>query len=214
MTNLPPENEAPFPDEALDEYLDPDRFPGPLPVPEFDRLRRFEPTNDVEAEKLMRRLVAAIRRRDLIKQQAADLIVPIEAWRDKELAPFDRRIAWLRDHLMIYAVKRRHRLGEKDPQAKTLRLPSGEVSTTRKAPRIDVMDVDEFTAWAELAAPELLRWPDPPPPAPAKAEIKKAVQIVEKDGELLPLLNGEIVPGLVVLGEDVTADPKPDLTLG
>lgn len=213
MTDLPPEDAPPFPDEALDEYLDPLSLPIPgQPQPDFDRLRQFEPTDDVGAEKLMRRLVLAHRRRDLIKQQAADLIAPIEEWRVRELAPFERRIAWLRDHLMLYAVKRRVRLGEKDPQAKTLRLPSGEVSTTRKAPRVDVLDAEEFTAWAEVAAPELIRWPDPPPPAPAKREIAKVVQIVEKDGELLPIHGGEIVPGLVVLGEDVSADPKPDLS--
>lgn len=214
MTDLPPEDSAPFPDDVLDEYLEltPGSDTGPVPVPDFDRLRKYEPTDDVEAEKLMRRLVLAHRRRAAIIKQAEDLIVPIEEWRDRELAPFERRIAWLSDHLTLYAVKRRIRLGEKDPQAKTLRLPSGDVPTTRKAPRVDVLDADEFTAWAELAAPELIRWPDPPPAAPAKREITKAVQIVEKDGDLLPVLDGEVVPGLVVLDVEINADPKPDLS--
>lgn len=210
-----PEDEPPFPEQWLDAYLDPDRGRPdhePPPAVDFDRLRQFEPTDDVAAEKLMRRLVAAIRRRDSIKQQAADLIAPIEAWRDRELAPFERRVAWLTDHLKLYAIKRRVRLGEKDPQAKTLRLPSGTVPTTRRDRRVDVHDGDKFVAWAELAAPDLIRWPDPPPPAPKKADIKKVIQIVDKDGVLLPVLDGEVVPGLVVYDVEVNADVKPDLT--
>ncbi len=216
MTDQPPipEDAPPFPEEALDEYLDPDTTMqlAIRNTADAERLRRFEPTDDVAAEKLMRRLVAAHRRRAAIIAQAEELIDPIARWRDKELAPFERRIAWLRDHLMLYAVKRRHRLGEKDPQAKTLRLPSGTVPTTRKEPRVDVMDEAAFVAWARVNRRDLVRQPPLPDLAPAKVEIKKAVQIVDKDGELVPVLDGEVVPGLVVLGLDVTADPKPDLS--
>lgn len=214
MTDLPiPEDAPPFPDEALDEYLDPDRFPGPLPVPEFDQLRRFEPTDDVAAEKVMRRLVAAHRRRRQILDQAEEMLDPIIRWRDDALKPWDRRIAWLTDHLRLYAVKRRWRLGEKDPAAKTLKLPSGTVPTRRKDRTVDVMDAEAFVTWAKAVGRlDLIRQPDPPPPAPAKVDIKKAVLIVEKDGALLAVIDGEVVPGLVALDVDVSADPAPDLS--
>lgn len=217
MTDLPPipEDAPPFPDDALDEYLDPDHGPPALigRAPEFDRLRRFEPVDDVDAEKVMRRLVTAHRRRRLILDQAEELLDPIIRWRDEALKPWDRRIAWLTDHLRLYAVKRRWKLGEKDPQAKTLKLPSGTVPTRRKDRTVDVMDADAFIAWAKATGRlDLIRQPDPPPPAPAKVEIKKAVQIVEKGDDLLVVLDGEVVPGLVALDVDVTAEPAPDLS--
>jgi phage host-nuclease inhibitor protein Gam len=212
-----PETPDPFieaVDAALDDYLEPDRFPAPFPVPGFDRLRQGEPTSDVQAEKIMRRLVAAYRRRAAIIAEARDLIEPIEKWRDEQLAPWDRRIAWLADHLKIYAVKRRVRLGEKDPAAKTLKLPSGAVPTRRTERRVDVSDPDAFLAWAEVHRPDLVRRPDPPPPAPAKTLIHSAAMVVEKDdGELVAVIDGEVVPGLIAYDVSIDpSDPKPDLT--
>lgn len=215
MTDPPiPEDDAPFPEEVIDSYLDPDTHPGGLDWrPEFDALRKFEPADDVAAEKIMRRLVAAHRRRALILAQYEELVDPINRWRDNALKPWDRRIAWLADHLKLYAIKRRWRLGEKDPQAKTLNLPSGSVPTRRKGRTVDVMDADAFIAWARASNRlDLIRQPDPPPPAPAKVEIKRVVEIVDKNGVLLPVIDGEIIPGLVALDIDVTADPEPDLS--
>lgn len=211
-----PEDAPPFPDEALDDYLEPDFAPPPDTLPNvdaFERLRRFEPTDDVAAEKVMRRLVYAHRRRREIKAQAEELLDPIIRWRDESLAPWERRIAWLSDHLKLYAVKRRWLLGEKDPGAKTLKLPSGTVPTRRKDRTVDVMDEAAFLAWAEASGRlDLTRLPPPPARAAAKVKIKEAVMIVEKDGRLLAVIDGEEVPGLVALDIDVTADPAPDLS--
>ncbi len=219
MTDLPPEDAPPFSDTYLDRYLDPEPTEPMLSEARFvdqafEQLRRFEPTDDVQAEKVMRRLVAAHRRRREVLDQYEELVDPIKRWRDERLGRWDRRIAWLADHLKLYAVKRRVKLGEKDPEAATLKLPSGTVGTRRANPRVDVWDEAEFVAWAEATRHgDLLRWPDPPPPSPIKAEIKKAVQIVEKDGSLLPVLDGEVVPGLIVFdGSIEPQEPKPDLS--
>jgi phage host-nuclease inhibitor protein Gam len=198
-------------DAGLDEYLDPACIP--FRADDFPRLRQGEPTNDVQAEKIMRRLVAAHRRRAAIIDEARDLIEPIEKWRDEQLAPWNRRIAWLADHLKIYAVKRRVRLGEKDSAAKTLKLPSGTVPTRRTERRVDVSDPAAFVAWAQIHRPDLVRQPDPPPPAPAKTLIHSVAMVVDKDGELVAVIDGEVVPGLIAYDVSIDpSDPKPDLT--
>lgn len=217
MSDAPiPEDAPPFDDEYIDEYLDPESDPLGIgasteQVERFERIRKFSPTDDVAAEKVMRRLVTAHHRRRQIIDQANELIAPIEAWRDSQLVPWERRIAWLTDHLRDYAIRRRFRLGERDPQAKTLKLPSGDVPTRRQERRVDVMDAAAFIAWAQANEYDsLVRIPTPPPEV-AKALVKQAVMIVEKDGALLPVLDGERVPGLVVLDVDVSAEPKPVL---
>lgn len=209
-----PEDAPPFPDEALDEYLEPHGPPASIDrMAEFDRIRQFEPTDDVAAEKVMRRLVVALRRKQQIQEQYEELVDPIIRWREEALKPWDRRTAWLSDHLRLYAVKRRARLGEKDPQAKTLRLPSGSVPTRRKERTVDVDNAEVFVAWAKAGGRlDLIRKPPPSADAPAKVEIKKAAMIVEKDGDLVPVIDGEIVPGLVAFDVDVTAEPAPDLS--
>lgn len=198
-------------DTGLDEYLDPACVP--FHAGDFDRLRQGEPTDDVQAEKLMRRLVAARRRELAIEDEARDLIEPIEQWRDAQLAPWTRRIAWLADHLKLYAVKRRVRLGEKDPNAKTLKLPSGTVPTRRTERRVDVADPAAFLAWATTHRPDLVRQPDPPPPAPAKTLIHSVAMVVDKDGELVAVIDGEVVPGLIAYDISIDpSDPKPRLS--
>lgn len=217
MSEAPiPEFDEPFPEDFLDEYLDPESDPLGIgasteQVERFTRIRKFAPTDDVAAEKVMRRLVTAHQRRRQIIDQADELIAPIAAWRDSQLVPWERRIAWFTDHLREYAVLRRFRLGERDPQAKTLKLPSGDVPTRRQERRVDVIDAAAFIAWAQANDYDsLVRTPTPPPEV-AKAEVKKAVMIMEKDGALIPVLGGEVVPGLVVLDVDVSAEPKPVL---
>jgi phage host-nuclease inhibitor protein Gam len=211
-----PEFDEPFPEDYLDEYLDPESDPLGIgasteQVERFSRIRQFAPQTDVDAEKVMRRLVAAHHRRKQIIDQADELIAPIEAWRDSQLVPWERRIAWFTDHLRQYAILRRFHLGERDPQAKTLRLPSGDVPTRRVDRRVEVVDPAAFITWAQANDYDtLVRIPTPPPEVAVNA-VKKAVMIVEKDGKLLPVLNGEEVPGLTVYDVDVTAEPKPVL---
>ena len=105
---------------------------------------------------------------------------------------------------------------------KSIDLPNGRIVSTKGRPVWDYeLDGDGqpgvFLAWAASYAPDLVRRPDPPPPAPDKNTVK--ARLVLPDGEpgdtVTPMFadpeTGELVPvpGLSATYTPPTFDVDP-----
>lgn len=85
----------------------------------------------------------------------------------------------------------------KDPKAKTIRLPAGELKSRKGQPKVEITDVDAFIAWAKEHRPEFVRVKTIEEPQ------KKAVnEAAVKDGEVLPHV--EVAPAETSYSIEVT----------
>lgn len=113
--------------------------PGPT-----GRVALWSITDDGSAEWAMRKLAQIESRRAEIDSQAAAWIAEIRDWQTGETRRLDQRAGFFRYHLTEYAGAYR----ALDPKRnKTLRLPSGKVSSTETSPKAKVADQDAVAAW-------------------------------------------------------------------
>jgi hypothetical protein len=127
-----------------------------------------------EAEFTMRRL-RRLRRKMVEVQEARDeLLREAQEWAQGELQPLAEDAARAESWLASWMTVRLQR----DPRApKTATLPSGTVKSHAGSGRVEVENSSAFIAWAQLAGVDehLVRQPEPPPPAPDKNAIRKAL---------------------------------------
>lgn len=173
------------------------------PDPDWDD----EPTAAVDAEQADRWMtrLAVLARRDAQTRILAQLRrETVDRWETEQLERTARQREWLVVSLRGYHAA----LLAEDPRAKTVHLPSGTLTARAQQPVWEFGP--EFTAWATVAAPELLRVPPPPEPQPDKAAVKRALTVV--DGRAVTA-DGEFAPGVTVTerGVSFTAQPSEDL---
>lgn len=192
----------------------------------------FEVTNQVTANRLLRRLARVEARATEAHELAAAEVQKVNAWLEEVTAPLMREREWLVRALEGYA----RRSFEEDPSRQTFKLPNGTLSLRKATPGVEVHDVEAFRAWAEANADELLQEQKPAPPrAPDKVKARQAlrprgVTIDERTGvwhgspatvrdglawfEAIDEA-GEVVPGMYLTRDPsgftctVKADPAP-----
>jgi len=141
-----------LPAELMPAPFDPDRIPAdaddpadlePLP-PEVEA---WEVTDTGAAEWAMRLLAAYAAEGAAISDQAALYREQIDLWERHELGRIVRKVEFFRGHLERFALDWRHDTGRA-----TLTLPSGEVKTTKRPARIEIVDEAAVLAWARALA--------------------------------------------------------------
>lgn len=178
--------------------------PSTLEVPDdlLDLLAGIEPDYETEpdvlldmdaAERSLRRLAKARSDALAIMQIAEQQIAKIDEWRKSQMDPINRRITWHTQQLSNWHCA----VLANDDRRKTISLPSGRLEARRKPGHVEVLDADEFTQWAEVNAPQLLRV--------STSIDKAAVKQMACDDAGVPITpDGEPVPGVVsVTGETV-----------
>lgn len=93
------------------------------------------------AEWAMRRYGAAAAELGEIEERWRDARLRLDEWLARSRRPLDARLAWFGHHLEDYQRRRR----ELDQRAKTLRLPSGEVTSTGRGAQMEVADSELLT---------------------------------------------------------------------
>lgn len=192
----------------------------------------FEVTNQVTANRLLRRLARVEARATEAHEAATAEVQKVNAWLEEVTAPLMREREWLVRTLEGYA----RRSFEEDPTRQTFKLPNGTLSLRKATPGVEVTDADAFRAWALDGHDELLQEEKPAPPrAPDKVKARqvlrpRGVTIDERTGvwEGAPVMirdgvafyeaadeGGELVPGVLLTREPsgftctVKADPAP-----
>lgn len=148
------------------------------------------------------RKLAHVRRRQAENKAIGDKeMLRIQAWVDEVNKSLEAGAQWLENLLIDF---HRQEL-ERDPKAKTIRLPHGELSA-RKTP--DDWRIDEalFLTWAQQNHEAWVR---------VVPEVnKKALKDEGKANDLGQIVDpesGEIVPGVVVLPGGIKHYVKPDV---
>ena len=88
---------------------------------------------------------------------------------------------------------------------KTFTFPAGRIETTGYEPRIVVDNPGVYTKWAAENASETLT---PPTQKPLARAVAEAFEI--RDGLVVDVVSGEVVPGLTVKPAEVTVTVKPN----
>lgn len=183
-------------------------------------------TSEIDAERWLRRRRRILADKATIEQVRADQQARLDAWHadrvegtDRALAYIDRQLdGWMRAHVATGG-------------AQTVTLPSGTIKATRQQPEWRYTDESAFVEWAQTYAPDLLRLPEPKPPAPApdKTAVKKtlaklvsgqpgevvevpwtATTVDDDTGEIVDVNLGTI-PGLEVEFRPMKVTPEVDL---
>lgn len=132
----------------------------------------------------------------------------IADWVADEERRHEQRTRFLRSQLERW---HRERL-DADPEAKTVRLPAGELWVRKQPDQWAYTDEAEFLRWAEANGREdLIRRRDP---EPDKAAVKKALNPAEAevDDTSVPVWDpetGEAVPGITVAPGEVRFTARP-----
>lgn len=157
-------------------------------------------TDTGSAEFAMRHLSHATAAVEDIKAQEAAFIQQIETWATGERRPHERRINFFTGMLIDYAARLR------EEGQKTVKLPSGEITSRIKPARTDVVDESKFIEWAKANIPSAIKakW------SPVMAEVKRLVTWTTTEIGSVPVLeDGEVVPGVMLVPEDVSFTVKP-----
>ena len=182
-------------------------------------LHGWMPDDDDAAEWAMHKLAELLRERARLDAEHDAWIERVEASRRAATRGLVHRIAFFQEALTGYAIAWH---AEMPNVRKTLRLPSGDVSTTTPT-KPNVRLVASYTAkvveWlqglpaAKVAEAKALKVPEP---EPLISGVRKLVRVERLDsGQLVAvdLESGEILTFLAVEGPGpTTATPKPDLT--
>lgn len=113
-----------------------------------EAVRRWEITDDGTAEWAMRKLADVQARIAGLEARRDNWMERIAIWFEQATKPLASKAEFFTAHLSSYALRRREVDG-----TKTLRLPSGAVSTRQPGPKVVVRDEEAFRAWA-LAHPD------------------------------------------------------------
>ena len=172
-----------------------------------DSVLRWQITDDGAAEWAMRKLADVQSKVTELQSRRDGWTAKIAAWFDQAAKPLSTRAEFFTAHLESYALRRREEDG-----TKTLRLPSGIVSTRQPGPRVVVRDEAAFRAWA-------LAHPDSPAvrikvdlvrSTSVAGEAKRTVQAVKSGDDWRVVLNdGEVVDWASVEERPPSASVSP-----
>lgn len=128
-----------------------------MPAPEGAPASPMEPeaerwriTDDRAAEWVLRKYAAAARRLGELDQELAQYRSDLEAWWRDSGHGERQTVQWAEALLARYATEAR----EADPDAKTLRLPSGQVKTRQLAAKVTVTDPGAVAAVLAKVLPD------------------------------------------------------------
>lgn len=189
-------------DEFFDEYLSRENPPGWSDdelEPDNERPERFRIDSDMTAAWAMRKLRAAMIRRDSNVEIANDQIAQIQSWLETSNRMNNRDVEFFTRLLTDYALDCRR---NPDDGRKSVSVPGGKITTRTGSLRWSV-DAEAFIEWARVNHPDLIRVKE----EPVLTDIKTTFQT--KDGFVFAD-TGEIVPGVHVEETEPTATVKID----
>ena len=171
-------------DDFLVKYMD-DIAPEELEKPKF--------TIETKEQVIWAlRKIAAIERARKESQLAAQAEMDrIKNW----LAEEERRADQAREYLDYLLEDYHRRQLVKNPKAKTIKLPHGELQLRAQQPEF-TRDEVALMAWARENRPGFIIKPPLPEPMLDWAGLRKALKIVE--GKAIDPLTGEVIPGITV----------------
>jgi hypothetical protein len=146
---LPPELCAPDDAPAMADVLRGDLVEAGTDLPS-----KWHIGDDRSAEWAMRMLVQIELKRSEVREQASRWMQEIVDWLERQDRSLARGVNYFDGQLRTYALARR----AIDEDAKTLRLPSGDVNTTKTRPRLEITDGDALLGFLKAAnRTELIR---------------------------------------------------------
>jgi len=168
-------------------------FSNPFPelseiAPELDESSHFIVQSKDQAEWCLRQISRLKAKQSEIEELAQAEIEKINAWKKKETAKINDSISFFEELLKDF----HRRTLEKDPKAKTIRLPSGSLEA-RKMPPEYRRDEEKLLPWVEQNRPDFLiveksvNW----------ADLKKKLSF--ENGCAFDPITGEVVPGIEVI---------------
>jgi len=176
-------------------------------------LKRYQPWSigsTEEAEWALRKLIQARTRIAEVEDQAHAFIERIKSWSTEQLSQHLRDEMFFQFHLEEFARAKR----EADPKLKTLRLPSGSISSRSVGPRPVVTDeaalvefMKDFCAEMGLPPETYLRVKV----EPKLAEVRKILAPEGLEKGMAVVTHGEQVPGLEIEPGKTTFSVKVDL---
>lgn len=154
---------------------------------------RFTLENDRMAAWAARKLRDVRRHRAEVEAIATVERERIERWVAKECRDGDRDDAYFEALLIDYAYRQR----AENPRRKRITTPYGTVQTRSAGDALVIEDADQLLAWARCHHPELVRTVEDVPLAAIR--------------EALPVVNGEVPPGMSIRPGGITATVDIDL---
>lgn len=200
----------------LPDFLeDPEPIPGGIPLAtilgEPNDEFRWRPTDLRTAEWAMRKLAAAKRHLAELEASAVAWHQSIDRWFERVSIRWTRTMDYFEGALIGYAAEVR----EADPKAKTLVLPSGQVSSVGRQAAPVITDPEALVQWLErnaegmsLPLADLVKRTEVKKPV-AKA-VSQLVQVVEVEPGVLGIrFRGLSVPGVDVRPAETSFTVKP-----
>lgn len=138
---------------------------------------------------------------------ARERIARTNQWVQSEHERVAFRVALLESRLKEF---HRQRYAADQKGAKTVRLVEGRLESNAGQPAWEYPDEAKFLEWAEKHRPHLVRRPEAPPESPDKNKVKAEFKDSVKDGVVV--VDGDVVPGLVVKPAERKYTIAPDLT--
>jgi len=172
------------------------------PFPEIDDLmgelekpekkERFKVENKEQAEWCLRQISRLMREQDEIESTAQAEIEKITTWENDQTESIQKSISFFENLLIDY-----HRqVLQKDPKAKTIKLPSGRLEARKAQPEY-LRDKETMLPWVEQNRPEYIvvkkdiDW----------SGLKKILKY--RNGTGIDPDTGEVVPGLNVVDRGI-----------
>lgn len=158
---------------------------------------KFE-INDIDSLNWAFRKLSALKSKEKeTKQLAEKECMRISSWEQSELSTVKSSIEFFETMVTQYHMKQL----DEDPKAKTISTPYGKAKSTTSKAQPDKQDEDQLLAFVEenklpfVETKKSLKWGD----------LKKTLQIVEKDGQQIVIdENGQVVPGASVKPQTTT----------
>lgn len=155
------------------------------------------PADQVAAMRYLRRLRTIVRQIENADEVYEAAIAELEEARTAHLDPLKATEEWLRQALALW---HHARLAE-DPEAKTVKLPTGTLSSSKADRRWTYDDEAAFLEWAREHAQGAVRPPKPGDESIDKTAAKAALgDLIEvrDGGRCFHQETGELIPGLLV----------------
>lgn len=190
-----------------------------LDFPEDDDTEVVIGADDLDqADRWLRGMRAVMRRRDRFLEVANRRRAELDARVAEVVGPMDATIARLELALAQFHAA----VLARDPNATTVKLPHGELTTRGAGVDWVIEDEEAFRTWLKVNRPALLI-PQEPPQAQLdrngmKTELAEGAVVSPKKGGQRPLddegrvvdpKTGEVVPGLKIVAKERKFTPKP-----
>ena len=158
---------------------------------------KFEITDIDSLNWVFRKLSALKSKENETKQLAEKERLRILSWEQGELSTMQNSVEFFESMIAQYHMKQL----EADPKAKTISTPYGKTKSTTSKAAPEKQNEEQLLSFVEenklpfIETKKSLKW----------GELKKTLQIVEKDGQQIVIdENGQVVPGAVVKPQSTT----------